>query len=95
MRLVKSGYSQDKRPDLAQVIIGVLMTREGVPIARHVFPGNTVDINAFRYALKDVKERFPLEKVIIVADRGVVSQDLLETLEAESQDYIVGIPLRK
>ena len=71
------------------------MTREGIPIAHHVFPGNTADINAFRYALKDVKERFPLEKVIIVADRGVVSEDLLKALEAERQDYIVGIPLRK
>jgi len=71
------------------------MTRESIPIAHHVFPGNTADINAFHYALKDIKERFPLEKVIIVADRGVVSEDLLETLEAESQAYIVGIPLRK
>ena len=71
------------------------MTKEGIPIAHHVFPGNTADINAFRYALKDIKERFTLEKVIIVADRGIVFEDLLETLEAESQDYIVGIPLRK
>jgi transposase len=71
------------------------MTKEGIPIAHHVFPGNTADINAFRYALKDVKGRFPLERVIIVADRGVVSENLLGTLEAEHQDYIVGIPLRK
>ena len=93
--LAKLGYSRDKRPDLAQIVIGVLMTKEGIPIAHHVFPGNTADINAFRYALKDVKGRFPLERVIIVADRGVVSEDLLKALEGEGQDYIVGIPLRK
>jgi len=93
--LAKLGYSRDKRPDLTQVVIGVLMTREGIPIAHHVFPGNTADITAFRYAVKDVKERFPLGKVIIVADRGVVSEALLETLDAEGQEYIVGIPLRK
>ena len=93
--LAKLGYSRDKRPDLVQVVIGVLMTKEGIPIAHHVFPGNTADINAFRYAVKDVKKRFPLGKAIIVADRGVVSEDLLEALEAEKQEYIVGIPLRK
>lgn len=93
--LAKLGYSRDKRPDLAQVVIGVLMTREGIPIAHHVFPGNTADITAFRYAVKDVRERFPLGRVIIVADRGVVSEALLEALETEGQEYIVGIPLRK
>ena len=93
--LARLGYSRDKRPDLVQVVIGVLITKEGIPIAHHVFPGNTADINAFRYALKDAKGRFPLGKVVIVADRGVVSEELLEALEAERQEYIVGIPLRK
>ncbi|MBT9137288.1 MAG: hypothetical protein DDT34_02376 [Firmicutes bacterium] len=93
--LARLGYSRDKRPDLVQVVIGVLMTREGIPVAHYVFPGNTADIAAFRHAVKDVKERFPLRQVIIVADRGVVSESLLEALEAEGREYIVGIPLRK
>lgn len=93
--LAKRGYSRDKRPDLVQVVIGVLMTREGIPVAHYVFPGNTADITAFRHALKDVKDRFPLGQVIIVADRGVVSEDLLKALETEEQEYIVGIPLRQ
>lgn len=94
--LAANGYSRDKRPDRMQVVIAVLMTGDGVPVAHYVFPGNTADINAFRQALKDVKGRFPLGgRVVVVADRGVVSEPLLEALEGEGQEYIVGIPLHK
>ena len=94
--LAKFGYSRDKRSDQVQVIIGVLMTGDGIPVAHYVFPGNTADIDAFRQALSDVKRRFPLEgDVVIVADRGVVAESLLEALEAEGQGYILGIPLHK
>jgi len=94
--LAEFGYSRDKRSDRVQVIIGVIMTDEGIPVAHYVFPGNVADINAFRQAVADVKQRFPLEgDVVIVADRGVVAEPLLEALEAEEQSYIVGIPLRR
>lgn len=94
--LATTGYSRDKRPDRVQVIIAVLMTRDGIPVAHYVFPGNTADINAFRQALADVKGRFPLDgQVVVVADRGVVSEPLLQALENEEQEYIVGIPLHK
>jgi len=94
--LAATGYSRDKRPDRVQVIIAVLMTRDGIPVAHYVFPGNTADINAFRRALKDLKGRFPLGgRVVVVADRGAVSEPLLQALEGEEQEYIVGIPLHK
>lgn len=94
--LAATGYSRDKRPDRVQVIIAVLMTRDGIPVAHYVFPGNTADIDAFRQALSDLKSRFPLEgRVVVVADRGVVSESLLQALEVEGQEYIVGIPLHK
>jgi transposase len=52
--LAERGYSRDKRSDLKQVIIGLVMTREGIPVAHHVFPGNTADITVFRYAVADL-----------------------------------------
>lgn len=92
--LAALGYSRDKRPDRVQVIIGVLMTKEGIPVAHYVFPGNTADIHAFQKALGDVKGRFPLGgRVVVVADRGVVAEPLLQALEREGQEYIVSIPL--
>jgi transposase len=94
--LAATGYSRDKRPDRVQVVIAVLMTHDGMPVAHYVFPGNTADINAFRLALKDLKGRFPLGgRVVVVADRGVVAEPLLQALEGEKQEYIVGIPLHK
>jgi len=94
--LAEFGYSRDRRSDRMQVVIGVLMTGEGIPVAHYLFPGNTADINAFRKAVADLRRRFPLEgDVVIVADRGVVAEPLLQALEAEAQGYIVGIPLHK
>jgi transposase len=93
--LAERGYSRDKRSDLRQVVIGLVMSREGIPVAHHVFPGNTQDITAFRYAVADLRRRFAIRRVIIVADRGVVSEPLLEALDGEGMGYIIGIPLKK
>ena len=87
-------------PDCVKVLVGLVMTRDGFPVAHHVFPGNTADINAFKSAIKDLKQRFNIQRVIIVADRGCVSDDLIEELEkktpGEAQiDYILGMRLRK
>ncbi len=93
--MAERGFSRDKRPDLMQVIIGLVMSREGIPVAHHVFPGNTADIAVFRYAVADLRKRFAVRRVVIVADRGVVSEPLLKALDREDIGYIVGIPLRK
>jgi transposase len=78
------------------------MTGDGFPVAHHVFPGNTADINAFRTALADLRRRFPIRRVVIVADRGVVSDQVIQELEQENEkeqkqkvDYILGMRLRK
>lgn len=78
-----------------QVIIGLVMSREGIPVAHHVFPGSTADIAVFRYAVADLRKRFAVRRVVVVADRGVVSEPLLAALDKEGISYIVGIPLRK
>lgn len=93
--LAERGYSRDKRPDRVQVMIGLVMTREGIPVAHHVFPGNTADITMFRHAVAGLRKRFAVRRVVVVADRGVVSEPLLEALDKEGMGYIVGIPLRK
>jgi hypothetical protein len=88
-------------PDCVKVLVGLVMTGDGFPVAHHVFPGNTADINAFRVALDDLRRRFPIRRVVVVADRGVVSEPLIEELEKspEGKDkkiqYILGMRLRK
>lgn len=92
--LAALGYSRDHRPDCYQVVIGLLMTREGIPVAHRVFPGNTADVVAFRTTLKELRQRFELGRIVLVADRGVVSKELLAELERQGLEYIVGLRLR-
>jgi len=81
--------------ECVKVLVGLVMTGDGFPVAHHVFPGNTADINAFRAALKDLGRRFPIRRVVIVADRGVVSEGVVEELKKERVGYILGMRLRK
>ncbi|HLE81748.1 MAG TPA: IS1634 family transposase [Dehalococcoidia bacterium] len=82
-------------PDCVKVLVGLVMTADGFPVAHHVFPGNTADIRAFQKALADLKQRFPLRRAIIAADRGVVSEGVMEELATQKVSYILGMPLRK
>jgi len=93
--LAQYGFSKDNRPDRLQVIIGVLMTRDGTPVAHKVFPGNTSDVDTFREALHDLQKRFKIRNVILVGDRGMVSKKILEEIEAAGLQYIVGVRMRK
>jgi transposase len=78
-------------PDCVKVLVGLVITGDGFPVAHHVFPGNTADINAFRVAIKDLRQRFLIRRVVIVADRGVVSGGIIEELEnAKPEDNKTG-----
>lgn len=93
--LAEYGYSKDNRPDRVQVMIGVVMTRQGIPIAHEVFPGNTADIDTFKKIISDMRKRFNLTRVIFVGDRGMVSPKLLDQLDKDRIEYIVGMRMRK
>ncbi len=89
-------------PECVKVLVGLVMTGDGFPVAHHVLPGNTADITAFRAAIKDLRQRFSIRRVVIVADRGVVSEEVMDELEKASEgepkpkvDYILGMRLRK
>lgn len=88
------GYSKEKRFDLKQIIAGILMTKEGIPIGHEVYPGNTNDINAFKELIRTVKTKFKIRRVIIVCDRGMVSEKNIRALELEGYEYIVGMRMR-
>lgn len=92
--LLQYGFSKDGKGNLKQVIVGVLMTTDGVPIAHEVFPGNTADVNSFSRIITTLKEKYQIEKVILIADRGMVSENNLVHLEQSGLSYIVGIRMR-
>jgi transposase len=91
------GYSRDHRPDLPQMVLAVAVDRQGWPVSWEVFPGNTADHKAFEAMIQKMRQRFSIRKVIIVADRGMISQETLRELESEQRGwkYILGARMRK
>ena len=69
------GYSRDKRPNRPQVVIGLLVTGDGVPIAYHVFAGNTADVSTLPDVMADYQARFGVGRIALVADRGLISEN--------------------
>ncbi|KXA92360.1 hypothetical protein AKJ65_07665 [candidate division MSBL1 archaeon SCGC-AAA259E19] len=88
------GYSRDHRPDRKQIVLGVVMM-DGIPIAHRVWAGNTADKSTLEKSVKDLKERFGIEDVTFVADRGVMSSTNLGDLEDWGYDYILSTNRRK
>ncbi|MEA3485355.1 MAG: IS1634 family transposase, partial [Candidatus Aerophobetes bacterium] len=87
--MAKHGNSKDHRPDKHQIVIGLLVTDEGIPIAHEVFPGDKPDKATVVKAIDDLKKRFNLKRVIFVADRGMVSQTTLDYIKDQHYSYIV------
>jgi Transposase DDE domain len=89
------GYSRDKRPDRPQVMIGLLVTGDGIPIAHHVFPGNTNDSATLPGVLTDLQDRFGVGKIAVVADRGLISEHNLAEVAAAGFDHVLATRLHR
>ena len=83
------GYSRDHRPDRPQIVIGLLCTTDGIPIAHHVFAGNTNDATTLPGVLDDLKKRFAVGPICVVADRGLMSASNLETVTRAGFDHLL------
>ncbi len=88
------GYSRDKRGDLDQIVIGLVMSRDGIPIAHHVFEGNRLDKTTVQEVVEDLKERFGIKKAIIVGDRGMITIKNIEMIKGHEYEYILGLQKR-
>jgi hypothetical protein len=87
------GKSKDSRDDLPQVIVGMAVTRDGIPVRVWSWPGNTADSGLIRQVKKDLRE-WALSKVIWVADRGFTSEQNRRFLMQGGGGYIIGEKLR-
>ena len=91
--LGRFGYSRDGKPRHRQVLIGVVMM-DGWPIAHHVFAGNRLDQTTVAEVVEDLRDRFGLQRVVFVGDRGMVTLKNLEQLRQAEQGYLVGLQRR-
>ena len=87
------GKSKDSRDDLPQVVIGMAVTRDGIPVRVWSWPGNTTDTDLIRQVRGDIRE-WTLSRVIWVADRGFTSQKNRRALMQGGGGYIIGEKLR-
>lgn len=88
----KRGYSRDHRSDSKQLVIALIVTPEGFPLSYEVFDGNTRDVQSLHVMLDSVESRYGKAKRTWVFDRGVVSEENLETLRHRGGTYVVGTP---
>jgi len=94
----RRGYSRDHRPDLPQLVLAVAVDRQGWPVSWEVFPGNTADHRVFEAMIEKMRERFRICRVIVVADRGMISQGAIKQLEDSERapyEYILGCRMHK
>ena len=90
--LAQRGYSRDHRPDCKQVLIGLVVTRDGYPLGYEVFAGNRHDSTTVKEVVRRMEQRYGREQRIWVLDRGMVSEATLDWLSERGSRYIVGTP---
>lgn len=88
----KRGYSRDSRPDCPQVCIGLVTSREGLPLAFEIFDGNRADVTTIEEMVLIMERKYGKANRIWVMDRGMVSEENIEFLKDRGARYIVGTP---
>ncbi len=90
------GYSKDHRPDLNQVIVGVVLDGRGRPICCEMWPGNTTDVKTLVSVAKRLRERFQVSGFCLVADRGMISNETMKKFDDPQTrvPYILGVRMR-
>src|SRR5262245_47242228 len=88
------GYSRDKRPDCVQVVIALVVTPEGLPLAYEVMAGNTKDNTTLRDFLARIERQYGRARRVWVMDRGIPTEEVLKDMRSSDPpvQYIVGTP---
>jgi transposase len=90
----KHGYSRDGKPQNVQVIVGVVMVA-GWPIAHQVWEGNRIDHSTVQEVISDLCTRFAFGRVVFVGDRGMVTDENIESITKDQHGFLVGIKRRR
>lgn len=93
--LLKNGYSKDMKFNQPQLLLALLTTTDGLPLGYELYPGNTFEGTTLTDAVNRLREEYSINKIIFVADSGLLSNDNLSLLEEKGIEYIVGARLKK
>lgn len=89
------GHSKDHRPDLKQMVVGVVVDNEGRPIMSELWPGNTADVKSLVPIVDRLRGYFKVNEICIVADRGMISQATIGEIKQRGWKYILGVRMRR
>jgi hypothetical protein len=90
--LARLGYSRDGQRDKLQIVVGLLCSAEGCPVAVEVFEGNTGDPATLAVQIAKIKQRFGLQRVVLVGDRGMITAArIAEELEPAGLDWLTAL----
>lgn len=92
--LRRTGYSKDGKFDCPQVLLGLLVTREGLPISYEIFEGDLPEKKTFIPLLKRAQKKFRFPSPIVVADAGLLSRKNIEALVSDGYEYILGARIK-
>lgn len=88
----RRGHSRDHRPDCKQVCIGLVVTRDGMPLGYEIFPGNLHDSKTVKTTVEAIEARYGKADRVWVMDRGMVSDEILTWMREGGRRYLVGLP---
>ncbi len=89
--LGQRGFSKDFRPQLHQVVLGIVLDGHDRPIASFLWPGNTADVTTLLPVVERLRTRFGIRRACVVADRGMISAATIAGLEQQGIEYILGV----
>jgi len=88
------GFSKDGKHKECQVILALLVSKEGLPVGYEVFPGNTWEGHTLIPVLNKLRQEYQIDNVVFVADAGLLSKDNLQALREHNFTYIIGARLK-
>jgi transposase len=87
--LATRGYSRDHRSDCPQVVLALVVTREGFPLAHYTLPGNSKDVQTVEKVVNAIEQRFGKSQRVWVMDRGMISKETLAFLGKSGRRYLL------
>jgi hypothetical protein len=88
------GRSKGHRPDLKQMVVGMVLDQNGHPVCSELWPGNTADVRSLVPIVERLQSRFGIRSVCIVADRGMISAETIQAVERRQWRYLLGVRMR-
>jgi transposase len=89
------GFSKEHKNNEVQVVMGLLIDNNGIPINYEIFPGNTMDQNTLQDSVKRLKELYGLQEITVVADRGMNAKDNLLFLHGGGYHFVISYTLKR